>query len=152
MRLLVQRVKEASVTVDNEIVGSIGHGLLVFLGIHKDDQPEDTSWLVQKLVNLRLFSDEEDKMNRSVQEVGGGVLVVSQFTLYGTCSKGRRPEFTQSASGEQAHGLYQKFVSEIRNVIPVVATGRFAAKMEVKLINDGPITLILDKNPSKSVS
>lgn len=144
MRLLIQRVKEARVTVDSEVVGSIAHGLLVFLGIHKDDLPEDADYLAKKLLSLRLFGDEADKMNRSIDEVKGAVLVVSQFTLYGTCTKGRRPEFTQSASGDQAITLYDQFVSLLRAQLPQVETGRFAAKMEVALINDGPVTLIID--------
>lgn len=144
MRLVIQRVKEAQVSVNSVISGVISKGLLVFLGIHKDDQPQQTVWLVNKLINLRLFADENDKMNLSVQDVGGEVLVVSQFTLYGNCQEGRRPDFIQSASGTTALHLYEKFVAEVKAELGHVQTGVFGAKMEVKLVNDGPVTFIVD--------
>lgn len=145
MRLLVQRVSEASVTVEGRICGAIEHGLLVLLGIHRDDNEQEIPWLAQKLTQLRVFSDDAGKMNRSVQDVNGGILVVSQFTLYGTCHKGRRPEFTKAAGGEHARQLYENFVTTLRELHPKVETGRFAAHMDVALVNDGPITLLLEK-------
>jgi D-aminoacyl-tRNA deacylase len=144
MRLVVQRVEKASVTVDGKILSEIGKGLLVLFAVHKEDEEAGTKWLANKLVNLRIFSDESGKMNLSVKEVGGEVLVVSQFTLYGTCSKGRRPEFTQSAGGEKAERLYNKFVSEVKEELGRVQTGQFAAHMSLSLVNDGPVTLIID--------
>lgn len=144
MRLLIQRVKEAKVTVDQEVVGSIDKGLLVFFAVHKEDSAKRIPWLAEKLVSLRIFSDSEDKMNLSVRDVGGEILIVSQFTLYGDCRKGRRPSFDHSAKGPHAKELYQAFVEEVKNRRIQVQTGRFAAKMEVSLVNDGPITLSLD--------
>ena len=146
MRLLVQRVKEAAVRVEDELVGSIGHGLLVLVGFHKDDKPEDTPWFAEKLVSVRLFQDAEHKMNLSLSDIGGQVLLVSQFTLYATCDKGRRPEFTRAMGGPQAEILYQKFVSEVTQILGSVQTGRFGAYMEVSLINDGPVTLLIEKS------
>ncbi|MCB1135795.1 MAG: D-tyrosyl-tRNA(Tyr) deacylase [Chlamydiia bacterium] len=145
MKRLIQRVSEASVVVDAETVGKIGRGLLVFLGIHQDDTEAPIPWLVQKLIHLRIFCDDEGKMNRSVEDIGGEILVVSQFTLYGTCSKGRRPEFTQAAQGDAAQDLYEAFIACVRRDFGSVETGRFAAKMAVSLVNDGPVTLIMEK-------
>lgn len=144
MRLLIQRVKEASVKVEGEICGKIDQGLLVFIGVHKDDLPEYTLWLVDRLINLRIFSDDKGKMNLSVKDIAGEILVVSQFTLYGNCSNGRRPDFISSAPGSLALTLYEKFVKEIKESFGKVETGKFAEHMEVSLINDGPVTLILD--------
>ena len=144
MRLLLQRVQHAKVTVDDEIVGAIGPGILAFLGVHKDDHEGQVPWMVNKLLNLRVFSDEQGKMNLSVQDRQGEILVVSQFTLYGNCRNGRRPDFIQSAKGEQARHLYEAFVAELRKSWGRVETGRFAAMMEIELLNDGPVTLIVD--------
>ncbi len=144
MRLVVQRVKEAKVSVDHKVCGSIGKGLLVLLGIHKEDQPSQTIRLVKKLVNLRIFPDEQHKMNYSVKDIQGEVLVVSQFTLYGNCQNGRRPDFIASASATIAIPLYEKFVAEVAQEMGKVQTGIFGAMMEVALINDGPVTLIMD--------
>lgn len=144
MRAVVQLVKQASVTVDGRITGSIKAGLLVLLGIHKDDTPGKTSWLVQKLIHLRIFSDEQGKMNRSVLDIGGEILVVSQFTLYGNCNSGRRPDFLEAARPEIAKPIYEKFTREIAAEMGKVQTGEFGAYMEVSLINDGPVTLILE--------
>lgn len=146
MRLLVQRVKQASVTINEVICGSIKEGLLIFIGVHKNDQPNTTSWLAKKAVNLRIFRDENGKMNRNVQDIGGEILVISQFTLYGDCSVSRRPEFTQAALPEPACLLYEKFVTETALELgKKVETGIFGALMEVSLINDGPVTLIIEK-------
>lgn len=144
MRLLIQRVKEASVVVDDKTVGAIDHGALVFLGIHQDDSPDQTSYLAQKLIHLRMFHDENQKMNCSLKEVEGGVLIVSQFTLYANCQSGRRPDFFSAAPPEVAEPLYEKFISEVAHEIPHTQTGVFGAYMQVHLVNDGPVTFILD--------
>lgn len=144
MRLLIQRVKEAKVEVEGKITGQIGKGLLVFLGVHKDDTEDEIDWLVNKLVNLRCFSDENDKMNLSIKDIQGGVLIVSQFTLYGNCMNGRRPDFIDAAAGPKAEDLYNKFVEIVRKEIKHVGTGKFAAYMDVSLINDGPVTFLID--------
>lgn len=144
MKLVVQRVKEAEVNIDGRITGKIGHGLLVLLGIYVDDQPGMTTRYVNKLVNLRIFEDEEGKMNRSVKDVGGEVLVVSQFTLYGNCSKGRRPSFIEAAQPDLAIPLYEKFTAEVEKEMGSVQTGEFGASMKVSLINDGPVTIIVE--------
>lgn len=145
MRLLIQRVKEAQVTVSGHVVGAIGPGLLIFLGIHRDDRAETTSWLVNKLVSLRIFADAMGKMNLSVKETGGAALVVSQFTLYGSCLNGRRPDFIETAPPAQAEPIYEKFITELRRELPMVQTGQFGAYMEVSLVNDGPVTFLIDK-------
>lgn len=145
MRAVVQRVLEASVRVHgDEEVGSIGNGLLVLLGVGPEDSHEDARYLADKIANLRIFPDEQDKMNRSVLEVGGSVLVVSQFTLFGDCRKGRRPSYAGAAPPEKALQLYEEFVGELQLHTPAIATGRFQEMMQVHLINDGPVTLLLD--------
>ena len=144
MRLLIQRVSEASVTVDEKVVGAINNGVLVFLGIHKDDRPEDTAYLAQKLIHLRHFKDANDKMNLSLKATGGAVLIVSQFTLYANCSSGRRPDFFDTAPPQIAEPLYEKFIKEVKQEIETVETGIFGANMQVRLINDGPVTFILE--------
>ena len=144
MRLVVQRVKEAEVKVDGRSTGKIGKGLLVLLGIHVEDQPETTARYVNKLVNLRIFEDEEGKMNRSVKDIGGEILVVSQFTLYGNCSKGRRPSFIEAAQPDLAIPLYEKFIHEVEKEIGSVKTGEFGASMAVSLINEGPVTIVVE--------
>jgi D-aminoacyl-tRNA deacylase len=144
MRAVVQRVCEASVEVEGQEVGRIGPGVLVLLGIGQDDGLEDVRYLAEKILHLRIFADSQDKMNLSVRDVGGGVLVVSQFTLYGDCRKGRRPSYAAAAPPARALELYEAFVEEIRaNSLPV-ATGRFQEMMRVHLVNDGPVTLLLD--------
>ncbi len=152
MRIVVQRVEKASVTVDGALIGEIGKGLLVFVGIHKDDKEGTTSWLVNKLLNLRIFSDSAGKMNLSVKEIEGEVLLVSQFTLYGNCANGRRPDFFESAGGDVAEKIYNKFVLEVKEGLSMsrVQTGQFAAHMSISLINDGPVTLILEKNEDRN--
>jgi D-tyrosyl-tRNA(Tyr) deacylase len=144
MRAVIQRVTAARVTVGGEVVGAIGPGLLVLLGVAPSDGPDEVRWLADKVVGLRVFRDDADKMNRGVADVGGGVLVVSQFTLYGDCRKGRRPSFIGAAPPEQAEQLYEAFVEAVKALGVPTATGRFGAMMQVELTNDGPVTLILD--------
>jgi D-tyrosyl-tRNA(Tyr) deacylase len=144
MRAVVQRVSRASVTVDGEIVGAIGDGVLVLLGITHSDTAEQSRWLADKIVNLRIFLDADGKMNRSLIDAAGALLAVSQFTLYGDAQKGRRPSFIAAARPEHAEPLCQKFVDAVREHGVRVETGRFGAMMKVELINDGPVTLILE--------
>ena len=145
MRLVVQRVMESNVKVDNKIVGQINKGFLVLLGIKNTDTKEDADYLVRKLINLRIFSDENDKMNLALKDVNGELLIISQFTLYGDCKKsGNRPSFSDSAKPDLAIPLYEYFVEECKKQIPVVQTGIFGADMKVSLLNDGPVTIILD--------
>ncbi|MDR3586509.1 MAG: D-aminoacyl-tRNA deacylase [Desulfosporosinus sp.] len=144
MRSVVQRVKRASVSVNGENVGKISAGLLILLAVGQEDREDDLTWMVDKLVGLRIFEDEEGKMNRSVQDVGGEILMVSQFTLYGDCRSGKRPSFKTAAPPEQAKALYERVVAGIRNHGLKVETGVFQAQMDVELINDGPVTLLLD--------
>ena len=145
MRIVVQRVKESSVKVDNKIVGKINKGFLVLLGIKSTDMKKDADYLVRKLINLRVFSDENDKMNLALKDIDGELLIISQFTLYGDCKKsGNRPSFTDSAKPDIAIPLYEYFIEECKKQIPVVQTGIFGADMKVSLLNDGPVTLIID--------
>lgn len=144
MRAVVQRVSRARVTVAGEVTGEIGVGLLVLLGVAEGDAPEDATYLADKLVGLRIFPDEEGKMNRSLADVGGGMLVVSQFTLLGDCRKGRRPSFIAAARPEAAVPLYQAFVAAVQRLGITVGTGRFQEHMDVELVNDGPVTLLVD--------
>ena len=144
MRAVVQRVTRASVTVEHEIVGEIGNGLVVLLGIARDDTEKDAEYLVEKIAALRIFDDESGRMNRSVSEVHGGVLIVSQFTLYGDVRRGLRPSWIDAAPPEIAEPLYQFFVEQSRTRIERVATGSFRAMMQVELVNDGPVTILLD--------
>ena len=144
MRAVVQRVKESSVKTENETIGRIGKGLLILLGVANGDSPSDADYLANKIVNLRIFKDEKGKMNRSLLELGGEMMVVSQFTLLGDCRKGRRPSFMQAAEPNLATELYEYFVNQVRGLGIAVQTGRFRAIMEVALINDGPVTLILE--------
>lgn len=147
MRALIQRVKKAKVTVNDEIVGAIEQGILLFLGIHKDDEGSKIPWLAEKVVNLRIFEDEAGKMNRSLVDVGGGLLVVSQFTLYGNCEQGRRPSFIETMPPDQAEKYYEAFVAKGRELLGEgrVTTGQFGAEMAVDLINDGPVTFLLSR-------
>lgn len=144
MRALVQRVRFADVLVGQQRVGAIEKGLLVFLGVTHDDTVKDLEYLAGKVLKLRIFSDEHDKMNRSVADVGGSILVVSQFTLYGDTRRGNRPGFDQAAPPELAHALYDQFCEQLRQSGIPVSTGQFAADMQVSLINDGPVTLVID--------
>jgi len=146
MRAVVQRVSEASVTVDGNITGTIGKGLLLLLAVHRDDTDEQLRWISEKLRKLRIFEDEEGKMNRSVEDVDGGMLIVSQFTLYGELKKGTRPSFTASAGPEKAEQMYDRMVALLEEAMPgKIQTGIFAAKMEVSLVNDGPVTIIVER-------
>jgi D-tyrosyl-tRNA(Tyr) deacylase len=147
VRIVVQRVSQARVSVAKEIVGTIGAGLCVFVGVGKDDDEEDADNLADKVKSLRILNDEQGKMNRSVTDTGGEVLVVSQFTLYGDCRRGNRPSFTGAAPAEQAERLYLRFAQRLRDSGLTVATGRFQAHMEVSLVNDGPVTLVLESSP-----
>ena len=144
MRVCIQRVKQASVTVERELVGEIGPGMLVLVGIGQEDGEEEVVQMVEKLVGLRIFQDDEGKMNRSLLDMQGEMLVVSQFTLWGDCRKGRRPSFTSAAEPELAERLYERFVERVAGQGVHVATGQFAAQMDVALVNDGPVTLVLE--------
>ena len=144
MRAVLQRVQRAKVTVGDEITGEIAVGWLVLLGVAPNDTRKEIDWLAEKIVNLRAFEDADGKMNRSVQDVGGSILVVSQFTLYGDCRKGRRPSFIGAAAPEIAEPLYEAFVTAVKSLGVPTATGHFAADMQVELVNDGPVTFVLD--------
>jgi D-tyrosyl-tRNA(Tyr) deacylase len=144
MRAVIQRVSESSVAVGPEVVGRIGRGLLVLLGVSKTDTEKDADYLSEKVAHLRIFEDSDGRLNRSVMEVGGEMLVVSQFTLLGDCRKGRRPSFTEAAEPEPAMRLYEHFVRQTAKLGISVQTGRFQARMAVSLVNDGPVTLIID--------
>lgn len=144
MRVVVQRVSRGSVTVAGEIVGSIRQGLVILLGIGRDDTEEDVRYLSEKIANLRIFEDEEGKMNLSVLEIKGEVLAVSQFTLFGDCRKGRRPSFAHAAPPEEAERLYLRFVEVLQGFGLEVSTGRFQTMMQVEIHNDGPVTILLD--------
>jgi D-tyrosyl-tRNA(Tyr) deacylase len=144
MRACVQRVTSAKVVVDGETVGQIGRGLLVLLGVAAGDEEADLRWMVDKVLGLRVFEDDDGKMNRGLMELGGEMLVVSQFTLLGDCRKGRRPSFIAAAPPETAKQMYEKFVEEARAAGVRVATGVFRAHMQVELVNDGPVTLVID--------
>ena len=144
MRAVLQRVRQARVLMDGEVIGQIGPGLLILLGVQRSDTPVQAQWLADKVVGLRIFNDADGKMNRDVAEIGGGVLVVSQFTLYGDCRKGRRPSFVDAAPPEIAIPLYEAFVDAVKAHGVPTATGRFGADMQVELVNDGPVTLIVD--------
>ena len=145
MKALIQRVKRASVTVENELYSSIGNGLLIFLGVEKDDTSENAAKLAEKVAGLRIFEDEKEKMNLSVKDVQGEILVVSQFTLCGDCKKGTRPSFDKAAPPDAAVKLYEEYAENIRAHGLVVKTGKFRAMMDVELINDGPVTFLVEK-------
>jgi D-tyrosyl-tRNA(Tyr) deacylase len=144
VRIVVQRVSEACVSVNDQVVGVIGRGLCILLGIGTSDSEKDSDFLASKIANLRIFADEHGKMNQSVLETGGELLVVSQFTLYGDCRKGNRPSFSAAAAPELAEHLYEYFVERLRRTGLKVVTGQFRAHMKIALVNDGPVTLILE--------
>ena len=144
MRIIVQRSKEASVTVEGKVIGEIDHGFVLLVGVTHEDSEEDAAYLADKIVNLRIFEDENGKMNHSLLDVGGSILSVSQFTLYGDCRKGRRPNFMAAARPEYALSIYQHFNEQLKQKGIHVETGEFGAMMNVSLNNDGPVTLILE--------
>ncbi|AEB75746.1 D-aminoacyl-tRNA deacylase [Clostridium botulinum] len=144
MRAIVQRVKESSVSVDGEVIGKIGVGFNVLLGISKEDTIEDAKYIKKKIINLRVFEDENGKMNKSLKDVNGELLIVSQFTLYGDCRKGNRPNFVEALGGEDAQKLYLEFIKMCKEELGEVETGEFGAHMLVDIKNDGPVTLMID--------
>lgn len=144
MRAVVQRVSSSKVTVDENIIGEIDKGLLILLGVTHEDTSEDVDYLLEKIVNLRIFEDDNEKMNLSLKDVNGELLVVSQFTLYGDCKKGRRPNFTSAAKPDLANKLYEEFVDKAKKQNIKVGTGQFGAHMMVELVNDGPVTMLID--------
>lgn len=144
MKVVVQRVQNANVKVDENIIGKINQGFVVLLGIRDTDSKKDVDYLVKKIINLRIFTDENGKMNLPLQAVDGQLLIISQFTLYGDCSHGNRPSFTESAKPDIAIPLYEYFIDECKKIVPHVQTGIFGADMKVELINDGPVTIIID--------
>lgn len=145
MRALLQRVKEAAVRVEGKKVGEIGHGLVVLVGVRNTDTEEEAAWMANKIAGLRIFEDDEGKMNRSVQDVNGAILVVSQFTLYGDARKGRRPSFTEAAPPKVAELLVESFTRRLRDFGLPVATGVFGARMQLEIHNDGPVTIMLNR-------
>ena len=149
MRAVLQRVRQARVEVDGQVVGSIGRGLVVLLGIARTDAPADADYLAEKILGLRIFPDDEGKMNRGLTDIGGSLLVISQFTLYGDTRKGRRPSFDQAAPPQQARGLYEYFLEAVRSRAVPCQAGIFQAMMEVHLINEGPVTIICESRPAE---
>ena len=145
MRVVLQRVARASVTIDGRVAGAIGHGVCLLVGFTQSDTEDQVTWMAEKVAGLRIFADADGKMNLSLGEVGGAVLVVSQFTLYGDASKGRRPSFVDAARPEIAIPLYERFIAELRARGLEVQTGEFGAMMQVELVNDGPVTLVLER-------
>ena len=146
MRAVIQRVKEAKVEIRGAVVGEISKGLLVFLGVGQNDTEKECEYLANKIINLRIFPDENDMMNLSLRDINGGALVVSQFTLWGDCRKGRRPSFIEAARPDKAKGLYEYFISLLRERHVNVATGKFQEMMDVHLVNDGPVTILIDSS------
>ena len=146
MRAVVQRVSRASVSVNNRVIGSIDKGLVILLGVSGDDTEKDVLYLADKITHLRIFADDDEKMNLSLQDIQGEMLIVSQFTLYGDCRKGRRPSYSKAANPEKAKLLYQSFINAVQNNGIRVATGEFQAMMGVNILNDGPVTILLDSN------
>jgi D-tyrosyl-tRNA(Tyr) deacylase len=149
MRAVLQRVSRASVRVSGSNRGEIGRGLVVLLGVRSDDTTTDLQWLSEKIVNLRIFEDLDGKMNRSLADIDGEMLIISQFTLYGDCRKGRRPGFSAAAPPETAEPIYERFIQDVKDKQIRVATGIFGAAMEVELVNDGPVTLLLDSDKTR---
>lgn len=145
MKALIQRVKHASVKIDEELYSSIKSGLLIFLGVEKCDNTENADWLAEKIVKLRIFEDENGKMNKSVADIAGQVLVVSQFTLCGNCMKGTRPSFDNAMEPSKANELYEYFTKKIQSLNMITKTGKFGAMMDIELVNDGPVTFMVEK-------
>ena len=148
MRVVLQRVSEARVEVDGAVVGAIGHGLLLLVGVGLGDTEKDAEYLAAKIADLRIFADQRGKMNLSIQDIGGGILIISQFTLYGDLRKGRRPSFDKAAPPDEANVLYEYFIRQMRGVGLQVETGKFGASMKVHLLNDGPVTFICESGNS----
>jgi D-tyrosyl-tRNA(Tyr) deacylase len=151
VKAVIQRVSEASVVVDRVTVGRIGAGILVLLAVEKEDSNADAAWLATKIVELRMFGDSEGKMNLSLQDIGGSILAISQFTLAGSCDKGRRPSFTAAAPPDEGKRLYECFVDQVKGLGVPVATGIFQADMKVQLVNDGPVTFILERRSGEKL-
>jgi D-tyrosyl-tRNA(Tyr) deacylase len=150
MKAVLQRVKRASVTIDGSQTAAIGPGLLILLGVHADDTSEQADWMAVKCAELRIFDDDQGLMSRSVREVGGGALVVSQFTLLADCRKGRRPSWHEAAPPEKGKELYEYFVTKLRPLVAQAATGVFGAMMDVELVNDGPVTIVLERRAGQN--
>ena len=150
MRSVLQRVNYAAVRVDGIEIAHIGKGILALVGISREDTLQDLEWMARKIIELRIFDDAEGKLNLNLQDIGGEILLVSQFTLYGDCRKGRRPSYSEAAPPAEAEKLYEKFVSVVRGLVPAVQSGKFQAMMDVELVNAGPVTLLLDSR-GKSV-
>ena len=146
MKFIIQRVSEASVTVENQVIGQIGKGYLVLIGVGENDTKELADRYIKKMLGLRIFEDENGKTNLSLKDVGGSLLLVSQFTLYANCRKGNRPSFTEAGNPELAEELYEYIIAQCRKEIPEVQTGSFGAHMKVSIVNDGPFTILLDEN------
>jgi D-tyrosyl-tRNA(Tyr) deacylase len=146
MRAVIQRVTSAKVTVDDRQTGTIGEGLLVLLGVHNDDEPKDITWLADKIINLRIFDDKDGKMNHSLKDTGGSMLIVSQFTLLADCRKGRRPSWSEAAPPDKARQMYEEFIQVVADSGITTATGEFQAMMDVSLVNSGPVTILLDSH------
>lgn len=146
MRVVLQRVNYATVRVGGDEIAHIGRGLLALVGISRVDTRRDLEWMARKVVELRIFDDQEGKLNLSLQDIGGEILLVSQFTLYGDCRKGRRPSYSDAAPPAEAEKLYEEFVSIVRGLLPAVKSGKFQAMMDVELVNEGPVTLLLDSH------
>lgn len=149
MRFVIQRVKEASVRTEGEVIGAIKEGFLVLIGVSGEDTEADADKMIHKMIRLRIFEDEEGKTNRSLEDIGGSLLLVSQFTLYANCKKGNRPSFTDAGDPALANRLYEYVIQKCRQLVPDVQTGRFGAEMEVSLVNDGPFTILLDSEQFK---
>lgn len=152
MRAVIQKVKYSSVSVDEKIVGKIDKGFMILLGVTHEDGEKEVEWLAKKIKDLRIFEDQDGKMNLSLEDVKGEVLIISQFTLYGDCIKGRRPSFTQAAKPDMANNLYEKFVEKFRSFGIKTETGIFGADMKVELLNDGPVTMIIDTKDVASLN
>ncbi|MCI5129201.1 MAG: D-tyrosyl-tRNA(Tyr) deacylase [Candidatus Electrothrix sp. AUS3] len=146
MRAVIQRVTSAKVTVGDRQTGAIGEGLLVLLGVHNDDEPKDITWLADKIINLRIFDDKDGKMNHSLKDTGGSMLIVSQFTLLADCRKGRRPSWSEAAPPDKARQMYEEFIQVVADSGITTATGEFQAMMDVSLVNSGPVTILLDSH------
>jgi len=149
MLAVIQRVTRARVTVEGTQIASIGKGLMALIAIHREDTPNDLEWMARKIVEMRIFDDSEERLNLSLLDVGGQILLVSQFTLYGDCRKGRRPSYSEAAPPAQAQSLYESFVQMVRRRVPGAQDGRFQASMEVELVNSGPVTLIIDSRDGR---